>query len=100
MKVLIIQKSANPMQSGRGKLKNWYIEPALNNSRPAKSSTFNGWTGATSTQSQIKLQFNSLHNAVEFSVRKGWDYEIITNEPTDFVLKSYADVLDPNRVSK
>lgn len=81
--VKIYKPAKTAMSSGRAKTKRWvlvfdrencqYTEPVMQ------------WTGATSTQSQIRLFFETKEEAVAFAKRHRWVYHLI--EPHTRVIK-------------
>ena len=76
------------MQSGRGKLKNWYLQ------FETKDSSINplmGWEASTDTLEEVILKFSSKQKAVEYAEKNNISYKIIEPKKKEFVIKSYTD---------
>ena len=50
-----------------------------------------GYHGGSSTKSQIKLQFDTKEDAINFAKSKNYDYEVIEASARKIIKKSYAD---------
>ena len=50
-----------------------------------------GWESSEDTLSELKLEFSSRDNAVNYAKKKKIDYEIIEPKKRKIVKKSYAD---------
>ena len=85
-KIYIPNKS--PMQSGLGKTDKWILEYETNDP------TFNplmGWESSNDTLGELKLEFSSKENALNYAKKMKIDYEIIEPKKRKTVKKSYAD---------
>ena len=85
-KIYIPNKS--PMQSGLGKTDKWIIEFETKN--PTKNPLM-GWESSTDTLSELKLEFSSKDQAINYAKKMKIDYEIIEPKKRKIVKKSYAD---------
>ena len=75
------------MQSGLGKSDKWILEFETKN--PTQNPLM-GWESSDDTLSELKLEFSSRDNAINYAKKKKIDFEII--EPKrKIVKKSYAD---------
>ena len=85
-KIYIPNKS--PMQSGLGKTDKWVIEFETKN--PTKNPLM-GWESSTDTLSELKLEFSSKDQAINYAKKMKIDYEIIEPKKRKVIKKSYAD---------
>ena len=76
------------MQSGLGKINKWILEFETND--PTKNPLM-GWESSSDTMSELKLEFSSKINAINYAKRKKIDYEIIEPKKRKIVKKSYAE---------
>jgi hypothetical protein len=70
----IYKPGRSAMQSGYAKSKDWVLEFAPQKDKPVDP--LMGWTGATETQSQVRLTFDSKDEAVAFAERHGIAYQV------------------------
>ncbi len=76
------------MQSGLGKSIKWILEFETKN--PTKNPLM-GWESSSDTFSELRLEFSSKINAINYAKKKRIDYEIIEPKKRKIVKKSYAD---------
>jgi hypothetical protein len=74
MMVRIFLPSKPATQSGRGKTFEWLLEYELET--PRRPEPLMGWISSGDTLNQVKLRFPSKEDAVNFAVRKGWEYTV------------------------
>jgi len=85
-KIYIPNKS--PMQSGLGKTNKWVLE--FETKDPTKNPLM-GWESSSDTLSELKLEFSSKENAINYAKKKKIDFEIIEPKKRRTVKKSYSD---------
>jgi hypothetical protein len=85
-KIYIPNKS--PMQSGLGKTDKWLLEFETKN--PTKNPLM-GWESSSDTLTELKLEFSSKENAINYAKKKKIDFEIIEPKKRKTVKKSYSD---------
>ena len=85
-KIYIPNKS--PMQSGLGKINKWILE--FETKDPTKNPLM-GWESSSDTLTELKLEFFSKDQAINYAKKKKIDYEIIEPKKRKTVKKSYAD---------
>ena len=85
-KIYLPTKSA--MQSGKGKTEKWVLEFV---SQKSKYNPLMGWESSKDTTSQIKLNFSSKEQAIEYANKNNIKYKLIEPNKKKFVIKSYAD---------
>ena len=76
------------MQSGLGKTDKWILE------FETKDSTVNplmGWESSNDTFTELKLEFTSKENAIEYAKKNKIEFIIIDPKKRKIVKKSYAD---------
>ena len=75
-------------QSGLGKSIKWILE--FETKDPTKNPLM-GWESSSDTLSELKLEFSSKENAINYAKKKKIDYELIEPKKRKIVKKSYAD---------
>ena len=85
-KIYIPNKST--MQSGLGKTDKWILEYETND---PTSNPLMGWESSNDTLGELKLEFSSKENALNYAKKMKIDYEIIEPKKRKIVKKSYAD---------
>jgi len=85
-KIYIPNKS--PMQSGLGKTDKWILEFETKN--PTKNPLM-GWESSSDTYTELRLEFSSKENAINYAKKKKIDYEIIEPKKRKILKKSYAN---------
>ena len=76
------------MQSGLGKTDKWLLEFETKN--PTKNPLM-GWESSSDTLTELKLEFSSKENAINYAKKKKIDFEIIEPKKRNTVKKSYSD---------
>jgi len=92
----IYRPAKSAMQSGRGRTRTWVLDFEQASQRQADP--LMGWTGAEDTLNQIRLQFDTLDEAVAFARKKGLDYAVAEPQARTPKLKSYADNFNFDRI--
>ena len=85
-KIYIPNKSA--MQSGLGKSQKWILEFET---KDPTTNPLMGWESSSDTLSELKLEFSSKENAINYAKKKRIDFEIIEPKKRKTVKKSYSD---------
>ena len=76
------------MQSGLGKTNKWLLEFETKN--PTKNPLM-GWESSSDTFSELKLEFSSKENAINYAKKKKIDFEIVEPKKRKTIKKSYSD---------
>ncbi len=76
------------MQSGLGKSVKWILE--FETKDPTKNPLM-GWESSTDTLSELRLEFSTKDNAINYAKKKKIDFEIIEPKKRKVVKKSYSD---------
>ena len=76
------------MQSGLGKTDKWLLDFETKN--PTKNPLM-GWESSSDTLTELKLEFSSKENAINYAKKKKIDFEIIKPKKRKTVKKSYSD---------
>ena len=87
-KAKIYKPSKTAMQSGIKKFDKWIIEfitekPGIN--------PLMGWESSTDTNSELKLEFSSKEQAIEYAKKNKINFELVEPKVRKIVKKSYAD---------
>ena len=76
------------MQSGKRKTKNWVLEfETLNNG----VNHLMGWETSKDTMSEVKLEFTTREEAINYANKNDINYTIIEPKKNKIIKKSYAD---------
>jgi hypothetical protein len=89
MAVRIYQPSKTAMQSGRSKTRVWVLEHEPVTAR--RPEPLMGWVAAGDTKNQIRLQFDSRQEAVDYAKRNGLQYVVQEPHARQMRTKAYAD---------
>ena len=76
------------MQSGTGKTDKWILEYET---KDPTNNPLMGWESSSDTYTELKLEFSSKENALNYAKKMKIDYEIIEPKKRKVVKKSYAD---------
>ena len=87
-KAKIYKPSKTAMQSGTKKYDKWIIEFITEN--PGINPLM-GWESSTDTYTELKLEFSTKENAIEYAKKNKIDFEIIDSKIKKINKKSYAD---------
>lgn len=74
MRARIYQPARTAMSSGTAKTKHWVLEFAQAEAREVDP--LMGWTSSSDTQSQVKLQFATKEDALEYAAEHGIDAQV------------------------
>ena len=76
------------MQSGKGNIKKWVLEFETDDN---SISPLMGWESSSDTMSEIKLEFITKEQAVDFAKTNNIEYYVIEPQKQKIIIKSYAD---------
>jgi hypothetical protein len=77
------------MSSGKARTRRWVLEYEPAGKR--EPDPLMGWASTTDTLNQIRIQFDTLEEAVAFAERRGLDYAVEAPRPRSLKPKAYAD---------
>ena len=87
-KAKIYKPTKTAMQSGMRNTKNWLLEfDTLNTG----INPLMGWETSKDTMSEVKLEFSTKEQAINYAKKNNIDYYIIEPQKRKIVKKSYAD---------
>ena len=87
-KAKIYKPTQTVMQSGKGNSKNWLLEfDTLNNG----INSFMGWESSKDTMSEVKLEFLTREQAINYAKKNNIDYYIVEPQKRKIIKKSYTD---------
>ena len=87
-KVKIYKPAKTAMQSGKRNTKKWLLEfDTLDN----QVNPLMGWESSIDTMSEVKLEFSSKEEAINYAKKNNMDYYIVEPEKSEIVKKSYAE---------
>ena len=87
-KAKIYKPTQTVMQSGKRNTKNWLLEfDTLNTG----ISPLMGWESSKDTMSEVKLEFSTREQAINYARKNNIDYYVIEPEKRKIIKKSYSD---------
>ena len=87
-KAKIYKPTRTVMQAGIGNAKNWLLEfDTLNTG----VNPLMGWESSIDTMSEVKLEFSTMEQAVNYAKRNNIEYYIIEPQKSKIIKKSYSD---------
>ena len=89
MDVRIYRPAKSAMQSGRAKAQSWTMEYELKTQRQPEE--LMGWTSSGDTLNQVRLNFNTLEDAVAYADKKGWGYTVQPEQDRIVRPRNYVD---------
>ena len=87
-KAKIYKPTKTAMQSGTRNTKNWLLEfDTLNTG----INPLMGWESSKDTMSEVKLEFSTKEQAIDYAKKNNLDYYIIEPQKHKIIKKSYSD---------
>lgn len=86
--VRIYQPPKTAMQSGRGRIKEWWVEFESDDSFIPEP--LMGWVPSQDTSQQLHLSFPSLEDALYFAKTKGLNYNVCSPPQISSLPKRYS----------
>ena len=87
-KAKIYMPTKTAMQSGNRNTKKWIIKF---DSSDTGINPLMGWETSKDTMSEVKLEFNSKDQAINYAKKNNIDYYIVEPQKRKIIKKSYAD---------
>jgi len=87
-KAKIFSPNKSAMQSGLNKTGKWILEFET---RDPTTNPLMGWESSSDTLTELRLEFSSKENAINYAKKKKIDFEIIEAKKRKTIKKSYAD---------
>ena len=87
-KAKIYKPAKTAMQSGRRNTKNWFLEF---NTLDTGINPLMGWETSKDTMSEVKLEFSTKDQAINYAKNNNIDYYVIEPQKRKIIKKSYAD---------
>ena len=87
-KAKIYKPTKTAMQSGAGNSRLWILEfDSLNTT----TNPFMGWETSDDTMSEIKLEFPTKDNAINYAMKNNIDFYVVEPQKRKVIIKSYSD---------
>tara|TARA_Y100000590_G_scaffold8942_1_gene11101 strand:- start:1525 stop:1812 length:288 start_codon:yes stop_codon:yes gene_type:complete len=84
----IYKPTKTAMQSGKRNTKNWQLKfDTLNTG----INPLMGWETSKDTMSEVKLEFSSKEQAINYAKKNNIDYYVVEPQKSKIIKKSYAD---------
>ena len=87
-KAKIYKPTKTAMQSGKRNTKKWLLEFDTKNKG---INPLMGWESSKDTMSEIKLQFETKDQAINYAKKNNIDYYILEDQKPKLIKKSYTD---------
>ena len=87
-KAKIYKPAKTAMQSGKRNTKNWILEFETSSTG---INPLMGWETSNDTMSEIKLEFTSKEEALNYATKNNIDFNLIETEGPKIIKKSYTD---------
>ena len=87
-KAKIYKPTKTAMQSGTGNTKNWLLEFDTINTG---INPLMGWESSKDTMSEVKLEFSTREQAINYAKKNDIDYYVIEPQKRKIIKKSYSD---------
>ena len=87
-KAKIYKPAKTAMQSGKRNTKNWFLEF---NTLDTGINPLMGWETSKDTMSEVKLEFPTKDQAINYAKNNNIDYYVIEPQKRKIIKKSYAD---------
>ena len=87
-KAKIYKPAKTAMQSGRRNTKNWFLEF---NTLDTGINPLMGWETSKDTMSEVKLEFSTKDQAINYAKNNNIDYYVIEPQKIKIIKKSYTD---------
>ena len=87
-KAKIYKPAKTAMQSGKRNTKNWFLEF---NTLDTGINPLMGWETSKDTMSEVKLEFSTKDQAINYAKNNNIDYYVIEPQKRKIIKKSYAD---------
>ena len=85
----IYRPARNAMQSGQAKTKEWVLEFEPSSAR--RPDPLMGWTVTGDMNGQVKLNFETREEAVQYAQKHGIPFEILAETAHKKTIRAYAD---------
>ena len=87
-KAKIYKPSKTAMQSGTRNTKNWLLEF---DTLDTGTNPLMGWETSEDTMSEVKLEFSTKEEALNFAKKNNIEYYIVEPQKNKIIKKSYSD---------
>ena len=87
-KAKIYKPAQTAMQSGARNSKKWLLEFDTKNTG---INPLMGWESSKDTMSEVKLEFSTKEEAINYAKKNNIDYYIVEPQKRKFIKKSYSD---------
>lgn len=90
MKLKIYRPAKSAMQSGKKNTKKWLVKP-IEETNTHSLNQLMKWVSSNDTKTQLRFEFTTKEEAIEFAKSQGFEYEIHQPNISSLKKKSYAE---------
>ncbi|MEO1205977.1 MAG: ETC complex I subunit [Pseudomonadota bacterium] len=98
MAARIYRPAKTAMQSGQAKTKEWVLEHEPQSARSIEP--LMGWTSSSDMAAQIRLEFDSKEEAIDYARRNGLAFRVVEPKIRKPIRKTYADNFKFGRIGR
>ncbi|MEO1281278.1 MAG: ETC complex I subunit [Pseudomonadota bacterium] len=98
MAARIYRPAKTAMQSGQARTKEWVLEHEPQSAREIEP--LMGWTSSRDMAAQIRLEFDTKEDAIEYARRNGLAFRVVEPKVRKPVRKTYADNFKYGRIGR
>jgi hypothetical protein len=91
----IYKPAKTAMQSGTAKTREWVLD--YEPEQPREIEPLMGWTSSGDMRQQLRLQFDSMEEAIAYAERQGIPYQVADAKAPARRVIAYADNFSPKR---
>jgi len=92
-KAKIFKPTKTAMQSGKRNIKNWLLEFETLNTGV---NPLMGWETSSDTMSEVRLEFNTKEEAVNYAEKNNINYYIVEPQKRKIIKRSYSENFTKN----
>ena len=85
----ILEQERKTTQSGKANSGKWILE--FERQQALRPDPLTGWNGSGDTNTQVRMGFASMEDAIAYCNRHGFDYHVIKAAPVRLKIQAYAD---------
>ena len=85
----IVEADRKTTQSGKAGTGRWILE--FERSQAQRPDPLTGWNGSGDTRTQVRLNFATKDDAIDYAIKHGLAYHVVPAAPASLKIQAYAD---------